>query len=153
MVTVSIVGLKLDQSLKIFSTWQNIYKYILSDKKDRRKQPTSQFRFPGQDDTRIHCTHSQWLGRTAVVDHQQMKEGTPSQEQYDRAMLEYVSACHSKQNNYCCRLRSTTATKLCEPKSTCARTKCDDIMSNVLAPWATGLHGQIKLVAIVVSYY
>lgn len=58
-----------------------------------------------------------------------------------------------------------------EPKFTCARTKCDIVVSNVLAPWATTLvtqdldqvefvslsidasnHGHVKLLPIVVSY-
>jgi hypothetical protein len=61
--------------------------------------------------------------------------------------------------------------KLYEPTFTCARTKCDAIVSNVLAPWATTLvtqdldqvefvslsidtfnHGHVKLLPILVRY-
>jgi hypothetical protein len=61
--------------------------------------------------------------------------------------------------------------KLYEPKFTCARTKCEAIVSNVLAPWATTLvtqdldqvefvslsidesnHGLVKLLPVVVRY-
>jgi hypothetical protein len=61
--------------------------------------------------------------------------------------------------------------KLYEPKFTCARTKCDATVSNVLAPWATTVatqdldqvefaslyidasnHGHVKLLPIVVRY-
>jgi hypothetical protein len=62
--------------------------------------------------------------------------------------------------------------KLYEPKFTCARTQCEAILSNVLAPWATTLvtqdldqvefvslsidgsnHGHVKLLPTVVRYF
>uniref|UniRef100_A0A674CR22 DUF4371 domain-containing protein n=1 Tax=Salmo trutta TaxID=8032 RepID=A0A674CR22_SALTR len=98
----------------------------------------------------------------------------PSQEEYDLAVQEGVFAYHTMRHNHSYRSMDSTAKltrKLYEPKSTCARTKCDAIVSNVLAPWATTLvtqdldqvecvslsidasnHGHVKLLPIVVRY-
>lgn len=44
--------------------------------------------------------------------------------------------CHSYRSTVC---TAQLTRKLYEPKFTCARTKCEAIVSNVFAPWATSL--------------
>ena len=70
------------------------------------------------------------------------KRVEPSQSEYDLAVQEGVFAYHSIRHNHCSRSMDCTALlnrKLYEPKFTCARTKCDAIVTNVFAPWAMTL--------------
>ncbi|CDQ72078.1 unnamed protein product [Oncorhynchus mykiss] len=154
----------------------------------------------GQDDKMVNCTlcNSSFSigsgGRALVVEHQQTKKHKaclmglvgmpsvttffkkvePSQEEYDLAVQEGVFAYHTMRHNHIYRSMDCTAQltrELYEPKFTCARTKCDAIVSNMLAPWATTLvtqdldqvefvslsinasnPGHVKLLPIVVRY-
>uniref|UniRef100_A0AAZ3RET9 Uncharacterized protein n=1 Tax=Oncorhynchus tshawytscha TaxID=74940 RepID=A0AAZ3RET9_ONCTS len=102
------------------------------------------------------------------------KKVEPSQEEYDLAVQEGVFAYHTMRHSHSYRSMDCTAQltlKLYEPKFTRARTKCEAIVSNVLAPWATTLvtqdldqvefvslsvdasnHGHVKLLPILVRY-
>lgn len=126
---------------------------------------------PGHDDTVAFCTlcHSSFSvssgGRTAVVEHQQTKKhkasiiarsGAPSkttffkrleptQVEYDLAVQEGTYAYHTVRHSHSFRSMDCTALltrKFYEPKLKCARTKCDAIVTNVFAPWATKLMTQ-----------
>lgn len=167
---------------------------------DNMRKEFSFIRPGGQDDTMVYCTicNSTFSvasgGRTAVIEHQQTKKHKasliaragvpsvttffkkvdPSQEEYDLAVQEAVFAYHTLRHNHSFRSMDCTAQltrKLYESKFTCARTKCDAIVSNVLAPWATTLvtqdldqvefvslsidasnHGHVKLLPILVRY-
>ncbi len=102
------------------------------------------------------------------------KKVEPSQQEYDLALKEGVFAYHTMHHDHSYRSMDCTAQltrRLYESKFTCARTKCEVIVSNVFAPWATYLatqdldqveyvslsidasnHGHVKLLPVVVRY-
>lgn len=102
------------------------------------------------------------------------KKVQPSQSEYDLAVQEGVFAYHTIRHNHSFRSMDCTALlnrKLYEPKFSCARTKCDAIVTNVFAPWAMTLltedlnkadfvslsvdcsnHGHMKILPILVRY-
>lgn len=99
----------------------------------------------------------------------------PSQSEFDLALQEGVFSYHTIAHNHSFRSMDCTSglnRKFFNPKFCCARTKCDAIVTNVLAPWSTdelkhdlehvnfvalsidaSNHGHVKLLPIMVRYF